>query len=460
MAPDPDAIGSQLELSTSPATSANGLFSADMCASLLLSCYLAGASGGADDSVSFTPTALGTYYWSADGESCAGAPSYACGDIAAPTWNFTVTPAPPPALQSPSGGSRETTYGSPITFTFNLLPVSGDTTYSFVASPSSAVDPNGVLAQPNITAELPYDTGDGSYTLPAASDVPGQVYWQVVRYDCIDSSSCAVPSNVAALTLAAPVLRLSLTGPRSIHLGQDSAEIDAGCNQPCTGVATFVATVFKSGRWRGVHSLSQRYRPARIPFGKVQPYTPLEGNSHGYSALLSRLVNRYGSVRMTVSFIAAGAGVASSTATKTVVIERRLPAAPPPPTTYSCQPVVDPITKAINITATATDCTTARKVAAFDQVDTGCSDVGSPCPIYQFQCTATSGHQQSIPLRLQHDLRRKRWRRSHLRRRHACAIAMTDRGHRRRRRARWYSAGTTRACGSFRLGREDLRRDN
>jgi hypothetical protein len=71
---------------------------------------------------------------------------------------------------------------------------------------------------------------------------------------------------------------------------------------------------------------------------------------------------------------------------------------PPPPQTYNCADVVDPITRAVNITATGTPCSVARQVAAFEMVDLSCNGGGQTCPILGFTCTGefvTSGQYPS-----------------------------------------------------------------
>jgi hypothetical protein len=326
-------VTTAIQLSTSPATNANGSL-----ASPLPTFY--GAALGSPATYTWQPVdqAPGTFYWQATAFVCDATTLSCPGDEVSAVQSIVLTPAPAPAPVSPASGAVETA-GQPVQVVFTPNPEDEDTKLFVVFSSSAAVGADGVLGDPaattgDLSSEEGADTNTNvSAPIPAAIDTPGTIYWQAVRVNCVDNptSPCDVPGAVSKLVLKAPPLRVAVGGSTTVfHIGHPRVLWTISCNDACSGTMHAVAAVPRGHGFvaDGLFDLG----PEKFSLGAGQTRT--WGYTYSGSKLqqLARAVKLHGSVRLEIVVVARSAqGGGTATASRTVAIRPNPPPAPPPP---------------------------------------------------------------------------------------------------------------------------------
>ena len=193
---------------------------------------------------------------------------------------------------------------------------------------------------------------------------------------------------------------MRLLGPSRFRVNRPRVKWTIDCNVDCRGTTSYRAWVTESGRPKLIARLSAS--PATFRIRNAARFDEIFTRSYSGAGLrlLKSLVARTGRVRLAVRVKVTDQMGRSASARRVLYLLPALPPPPPPPpppTTYNCAKVVDPITEAVNITATGTTCATARQVAAFELVDLSCNGGGQTCPILGFTCTGEFVSNGSYP---------------------------------------------------------------
>jgi hypothetical protein len=395
------ALDGDVYVSSSPATKGDGTLStADVATEVV---FFTNGSG----SVSWTPsnTAPQTVYWQATAFECPiSGPT--CGTVAGPVESLTITPMPPPQPTAPANGATVTT-GASITFsaTDSTDP---ELMYTEISS-SPATKSDGTLANPIGLENIMLGT-NGSYTYSTtAPDTAGTYYWIAYREGCSVAVVCSftpVASAVQTLIVAnpppapPPPVHVQLDGDYEFHINSPTLKWYIECNVDCQGSTYYSAYVVHRGRTTYISSLD----PAGGDFNLTNADTDVEVFHYTYrgSALhrLQRLVAADGSVRFSLHVdVSDEAGNTSSSDQRTLYMYK------PGPKTYYCASVIDPILRAVNITARGTSCGMGRRVASFEMQDLNCAS-GETCPILGFSCTGTNVANGQYPTDTNYDCTR------------------------------------------------------
>lgn len=339
--PPPGGDDATLALSTSPGTDASGALASPISTFLE---FTFGSPG--TDTWQPDQQAAGTYYWQASSFVCSSAPPYSCATEYSPVQSIVLMPLPPPNPVSPSNGATLKT-GRAAKVIFAPHDQLDDSKMFVVFSRSSAVGPDGVLANPAVTTrDLTADEGlsnNISVSVPTAVNAPGALYWQPVRVNCNDNpfSPCNVAGAVSELKLRKPPpppppppkpLRLRASGKTTFRLAHPRVSWTVSCSEACSGDIRVQAAVVHGTRLVAANALGFHTIRFSLRAGGSRTFT--HGWSLTQSAQLKRVIEGGNSVRLELTVTAAatvGGSKAIVTHTAFIRPNPKPPAPAPPP---------------------------------------------------------------------------------------------------------------------------------